>query len=59
MSDTLNRMALALSDVEANLIRRRQEEPLGQPSEEFLDAFDEIDDEEDYLFDDDLDNEED
>ena len=62
MSDNLQKMALALSDVEAELIRRRQEnDSLGsdEPSDEFLDMFDSISDEDYDLYDDDVDNEDD
>ena len=52
MSDNLQKMALALSDVEAELKRRRETEIERDPSNEFLDAFDDIDDDV-YDFDDD------
>lgn len=55
-NDNLQKMALALSDVEAELKRRREAETMGEPSEEFLDAFDDLEDIEDYFDDEVVDN---
>ena len=58
MSDNIQRMALALADVETELRRRRDEEGLLEPPQDFLDNFDDIDDDED-IFDGDMDSEDD
>lgn len=60
--NNLQKMAIALADVEAELIRRRQEGEVASPddvSDEFLDMFDDIDGDEDELFYDEVDNEDD
>lgn len=58
MSDNLQRMALALSDVEAELKRRREELGELEPPQDFLDNFDDVEDD-DNSFDGDLDSEDD
>lgn len=62
MSDTLQKMAIALADVENELMRRRHEHNT-QPSDEFMSIFDGDDDEADEddfdvdIYDEDGDNE--
>lgn len=60
MSENLSKMAMALADVENELIRRRAEvvSDTGEPSEEFADIFDDYDDD-DESFDEDDDSSDD
>lgn len=55
MSDTLQKMAIALADVENELIRKR-EASTPEPSDDFRDIFDDYDAEDDDLFDDEEDD---
>tara|TARA_Y100000310_G_C20683507_1_gene817529 strand:+ start:1876 stop:2061 length:186 start_codon:yes stop_codon:yes gene_type:complete len=61
MSDTLQRMALALADVEAELKRRQEDLVIAEPSDESDEVFDDVDDDDDddisQFFDDEVDNE--
>lgn len=61
MSENLSKMAIALADVENELVRRRSElqSDAGEPSEEFADIFDNYDDDDDSSFDEDDDSDED
>ena len=62
--ENLQRMALALADIEAELIRRRESQSIEEPSDEMLDSLDSFEDDDDYsdiddLYDGEVDNEDD
>ena len=58
MSDTLQKMAIALADVENELIRKR-EASQPEPSDDFREIFDDYEDDDDDLYDDEEDDSED